>query len=72
MELDLASTRMGTLYQRWRNCWIYGVYAKCLEWDDDDRAGKTMGAYNNYLSGIGMRERYGQEISSLQATVEGW
>jgi hypothetical protein len=72
MELDLAGSRMSTLYQRWRNCWIYGVYAKCLEWDDDDRAGKAMGAYNNYLSGIGMRERYGQEISNLQATVEGW
>lgn len=72
MELDLAGTRISSLYQRWRNLWLYGVYAKCLEWDDDDRVDKAMGAYNNYLTALTARERYGQEISNLQVTVEDW
>jgi hypothetical protein len=70
MELDLASTRMSTLYKRWRNCWVYGVYAKCLESDDDDRSPQAMAAYNNYLRGIGGREAYGLNVSTLQQTVE--
>jgi hypothetical protein len=72
MEVDITSQRMTTLYSRWRNCFTYGIYAKCLEWDDDDRAPAAASAYNNYLNGIAMRERYGLDLSGLQQTVEDW
>lgn len=69
MTLDLAGTLMATLYSRWRNVWIQGVFAKQLQDDNDDRAMIEMQAYGNMLTGLIMREQYGMDLSSLQCTV---
>lgn len=37
LTLDLASTLMSTLYQNWRDIWVYGVAAKQAEVDDDTK-----------------------------------
>jgi hypothetical protein len=38
MEIDLSSTLMSTLYQRWRNLFVTGVKYRALEENDDARA----------------------------------
>ncbi len=62
LTLDLASTRMSTLYQRWRNLWIQGVKAKQLESDDDSRAATEMTRYFNMVRDIVSLETYGRTV----------
>jgi len=69
MTVDLASTLMVTLYQRWRNVWVQGVYAKQLQKDDDNRAAQAINLYNQLLQGLILREQYGMDISNLQQQV---
>lgn len=69
MTVDLASTLMSTLYQRWRNVWIQGVYARRLQDIDDDRAKSEMQTYFNMLQVMVSQEQYGNTLSNLQATV---
>jgi len=64
LTLDLASTRMTTLYQRWRNLWIQGVKARQLESDDDDRAANEMTRYFNMVRDTVRLETYGRNIKS--------
>lgn len=61
LRLDLASTTMTTVYRRWRNLWIQGVKAKCLEFLNDDRAQNEMGIYGNMLTLLVNSEKYGVE-----------
>lgn len=60
--LDLDSTRMATLYARWRNLWIQGVKAKQLEDDDDSRADNEMARYFNMVKDTVSLETYGRNI----------
>ena len=69
MTLDLTSTLMATLYQRWRNVFTQGVYAKQLQKDDDNRAGQAINMYNQALHGLILREQYGMDLNNLQAAV---
>lgn len=62
LTLDLAGTRMTTLYQRWRNMWIQGVKARQLDSDNDDRAGIEMQLYYNMVKNIVTLETYGRDI----------
>lgn len=62
MTLDLASDRMSTIYQRWRNLWIQGVFAKQLQSDDDDRATIEMQRYFNMVKDIAALESYGRNV----------
>lgn len=62
LTLDLASTRMATLYARWRNLWIQGVKAKQLEDDDDARAAIEMTRYFNMVKDVVALETYGRNI----------
>ena len=68
MEEDLDSAKMATLYKRWRNVWIAGVYAKALQ-GKDDRDNEAKIEYVALLQSLIGRERYGVDISSLQQTV---
>lgn len=69
MTLDLAGTLIGTLYQRWRNIFTQGVYAKALKDMDDVRADNEIQKYNSYLQTLILREQYGVDLSNLQITV---
>lgn len=62
LTLDLTSTRMTTLYYRWRNLWIQGVKAKQLERDDDSRATVEMQRYYNMVKDIASLETYGRTV----------
>jgi hypothetical protein len=68
-EIDLTSTRMGTLYKRWRNIWIQGVKAKAMEDDDDDRAPGEIKEYKAMVRALVATEKFGVELSELQATA---
>lgn len=69
MMVDLASTLISTLYLKYRNVWLQGVYARRLQDIDDDRAPKEMGSYYNMLQVMIAAETYGNSLSELQATV---
>lgn len=69
MKLDLNSTTISTLYLRWRNIWIQGIFAKALEWIDDDRANNELAKYRNNLSALILRETYGTDFSNLTQKV---
>ena len=69
MELDLAGTLMGTLYKRWRNMWIQGIFAKTLETIEDPRAKAQKSVYNGMVQAVAMRETYGSDLSNLNTTV---
>jgi len=62
MSLDLAGTRMATLYKRWRNLFIQGVKARQLEDDDDDRARVEMDRYLAMVRDTVSLETYGRNI----------
>jgi hypothetical protein len=70
MGIDLAGTLMATIYKRWRNVFIQGVKARCLENDDDERTDNEMKKYNGMLNLLVMREQYGMDLSNLNATIE--
>jgi len=63
LTLDLASTRMTSLYYRWRNLWIQGVKAKQLDSDDDARAAVEMQRYFNMVKDIVSLETYGRTVN---------
>lgn len=69
MELDLAGTLAGTLYKRWRNIWIQGVYSKSLQDNDDTRAIAEGSKYNAMLKMMVAQETYGVDLSNLQIQV---
>jgi hypothetical protein len=69
MELDLAGTLIGTLYKRWRNMWIQGIFAKGLESTEDPRTNREMSKYTGMLQAIAMRETYGSDLSNMRTTV---
>lgn len=69
MTLDLTGTLMAKLYQDWRNEFIQGVKAKCIEQDDDERARDELAKYINMLHLLVTRETYGTDLSNLRMTV---
>jgi hypothetical protein len=71
MTSDLTSTLMATLYQRWRNVWVQGIYAKALQRNEDSQADKEMSRYNQYLQALMMREIYETDLSNVSASLEG-
>jgi hypothetical protein len=70
MELDLTGTLMGTLYKRWRNVWVQGVYARALQsCGDNNTAGIEAKKYSSMVSAMVSHERYGADLSNLQIQI---
>jgi len=69
MKVDLDSTLMSTLYQRWRNLFVQGVYAKKLDQIGDSQVKIETQRYYSRLQALIMRESYGMDLSNLQMTV---
>ena len=70
MTLDLAGTLMSTLYSRWRNVFVQGVFMKQLKDDDDKRADKEELIYKRKMADMISQETYGSDLSNLQAMEE--
>jgi hypothetical protein len=72
MELDLASTLMSTLYKKWRNVWIAGVFYKQLQSDDDDRQDRAFQAYNLEIQRVVSVEKYGYDMTNMNMQVRNY
>jgi len=60
MTLDLAGTLMATLYQRWRNIWLQGVYAKALKYEvKDGDADMQLLIYRQLITDMIRNDTYG-------------
>lgn len=69
MEVDLSGTLIGTLYKRWRNMWIQGIFAKTLETTEDPRTDREMAKYKASVREVTARETYGSDLSNMSASV---
>ncbi len=70
LEIDLSSTLMATLYKRWRNIFLQGVYVRALQGIDDNLYRIEEARYNNKLRVLVSRETYGMNLSNLQVKVQ--
>jgi hypothetical protein len=70
MTLDLNSTLMSTLYQKFREYWIKGVKAQALSDNDDTTAGDALQERNAKLQELIMSQQYGTDIHTLRQHVE--
>ena len=67
--IDTAGTMMAACYRQWRVLFIQGVKAKCLQWNDDNRASAEMTVYWNLVKSVVGRDSIAAS-RTLQATVE--
>lgn len=70
MTLDLTSTLMNTLYQKFRDFWIAGIKHRALADNDDDKAGEALSIKANTLQMLIMSQQYGTDIHTLRQHVE--
>ena len=70
MTLDLNSTLMSTLYQKFREYWIKGVKAQALSDNDDTTANDAFQERNMKLGELIMSQQYGTDIHTLRQHVE--
>lgn len=69
MTLDLNSTLMSTLYQKFREYWIRGVKAQALSDNDDTTALIALQERNQKLQELIMSQQYGTDIHNFQQRV---
>ena len=71
-ELDLStSALLTTLYKRWRNIWVQGIKVRKLERLSDRRYTGELALYNQMIETLLIKETYENNLSNMQATVEG-
>lgn len=69
MEVDLASTLMGTLYKKWESLWVQGIFVKALAGKNDKRYIEESRKYEYMLNGLAADARYGNDLSNLQMRI---
>jgi hypothetical protein len=69
MTLDLNSTLMSTLYQKFREYWIKGVKAQALADQDDTTANDAFKERDGKLQELIMSQQYGTDIHTLRQNV---
>lgn len=70
MKIDLVSTLMTTVYQRWRNIFVQGILVKALQTISDPNQAIEEQKYMNLFKLIIGREQYGTDITNLQMVVQ--
>ena len=70
MTLDLNSTLMSTLYQKFREYWIRGVKYQALSDNDDTTAPQSEEERKQKLQGLIRSQQYGTDLRNLQQHVE--
>lgn len=69
MNIDLASTLMTTIYQKYENVWIQGCLVRALQGKDDRRYTLEYQKYEKMLAELEMAEQYGMELGNLQMRI---
>lgn len=69
MTLDLNSTLMSTLYQKFREYWIKGIKAQALADQDDTTANDAFKERDQKLQALIMSQQYGTDVHSLYQRV---
>lgn len=69
MTVDLASTLMTTIYQKYRNVFLTGIEAKALKNRGDNEYPARLREYRDALSLMIAAETIGTDTSNLQTTV---
>ena len=67
---DLAGTRISTLYRKWRNVFLQGVYAKALSELHDTKVKDETGKYFEYLALLIQEETSGQDLGEIQFQID--
>lgn len=67
--LDLSGNTVWTLYRKWRNVWVQGVMAKCLQANNDDRAQAEMANYLSLLKLMVHSDTYGNLQHEVRCSV---
>ena len=70
MTLDLSSTLMSTLYQKFREYWIKGIKAQALADNDDTTANDALRERDMKLQSLIISQQYGTDIRTLRQHVE--
>jgi hypothetical protein len=70
MTLDLNSTLMSTLYQKFREYWIKGIKAQALADNDDTTAKDAFAERDQKLQALIMSQQYATDIHTLCQHVE--
>lgn len=71
LRIDLASTLMDTLYEKWRTMWVNGIYMKALQDIDDKKANAEKKVFYEFiLPSFLDKESYGVDWSELQFCVK--
>lgn len=70
MTLDLSSTLMATLYQKFRDYWIKGIKAQALADNDDTTSEFAFRERDQKLQSLIMSQQYGTDIHILREHVE--
>lgn len=71
LRVDLSSTLMSTLYEKWRAMWVQGIYVKALQNIDDSNAMKETKMFYEYtLPSFINKEAHGVEWDDLQFNVK--
>lgn len=68
-EIDLTSALLATLYQKWQQLWIAGIRWRCLQNDDDNRAGGAFQEYQKAIKEVIAAETYGNTLNYMQFQV---
>lgn len=67
---DLSATRIVTVYRKWRNVWVQGIYAKAFEELHDVRAKDELKKYYLYIETMLMDETSGQDANAMCIQIE--
>lgn len=70
MRLDLDGILMSTLYRKWQNVFILGIWAKALVHQDDPNAIAAKNEYSNAIAVLTMREGYGSDLSNIVMRID--
>ncbi len=69
MTLDLNSTLMSTLYQKFREYWIKGIKAQALADQDDTTASQAFQERDQKLQALIMSQQYGTDLHNFAQHV---
>lgn len=68
-KIDLTSARMTTIYRKWRNVFVYGIFARILQSINDDREETETQKYFQAIKMLLASEIDGYDLSNLRFQV---
>lgn len=68
-KIDLDSTRMTTLYRKWRNVFTMGIYVRILNSTENDKEAEERQNYNSAILRLVSAECDGYDLSNITCQV---